>query len=94
MSAEKLSEAEIEAIANFREYLRIPSVHPNINYDECVSFLRRQASSLGLPIQVYHVVEGKPIVVITWRGSEPALPSDTAQLTHGRISYFKRESFT
>nr|CAD7393803.1 unnamed protein product [Timema cristinae] len=75
MSTEKLSEAENAAIANFREYLRIPSVHPNINYDECVSFLRRQASTLGLPIQVYHVVEGKPIVVITWRGSEPALPA-------------------
>nr|CAD7453364.1 unnamed protein product [Timema tahoe] len=75
MSVERLSETENTAIANFREYLRIPSVHPNINYDECVSFLRRQASTLGLPIQVYHVVEGKPIVVITWRGSEPTLPS-------------------
>ena len=24
--------AEEDAVANFREYLRIPSVHPNVNY--------------------------------------------------------------
>nr|CAD7589795.1 unnamed protein product [Timema genevievae] len=75
MSSNATSSPEDDAVSNFREYLRIPSVQPNVNYDECVSFLRRQASSLGLPIQVYHVVEGKPIVVITWRGTEPTLPS-------------------
>nr|CAD7453367.1 unnamed protein product [Timema tahoe] len=75
MSSNATSSSEDDAVSIFREYLRIPSVQPNVNYDECVSFLRRQASTLGLPIQVYHVVEGKPIVVITWRGSEPALPS-------------------
>nr|CAD7395133.1 unnamed protein product [Timema poppensis] len=70
-----LKETEDEAVTRFREYLRIPSVHPNVNYDECVSFLTRQASSLGLPIQVHQLVKNKPIVVITWEGTNPTLPT-------------------
>lgn len=41
--------------------------------DACVSFLRRQAHSLQLPIQV-HSVGGNPrfpFAVITWTGSDP-----------------------
>lgn len=59
------------AVTNFREYLRIPSVQPNINYDECVKFLEKQAESLGLPVKVYATVPGKPVVIITWAGLEP-----------------------
>ncbi|KDR16327.1 aminoacylase-1 [Zootermopsis nevadensis] len=66
---------EDEAVANFREYLRIPSVQPDVNYDDCVAFLKKQAVQLGLPLQVYSVVFGKPIVVLTWEGLEPGLPS-------------------
>nr|CAD7454574.1 unnamed protein product [Timema tahoe] len=70
-----LKETEDGAVTRFREYLRIPSVHPDVNYDECVSFLTRQASSLGLPIQVHQLVKNKPIVVITWEGTNPTLPT-------------------
>lgn len=63
------------AIKNFREYLKIPSVQPNVNYDACVSFLRAQAAGLGLPARVYEPLRGKPIVVLTWPGVEPALPA-------------------
>jgi aminoacylase len=66
---------DTQAVNNFREYLRIPTVHPNINYDACVKFLENQAKSLDLPIKVYHVVPKKPIVIITWTGTEPTLPS-------------------
>ncbi|XP_063932212.1 aminoacylase-1-like [Zophobas morio] len=66
---------DTQAINNFCEYLRIPSVHPNINYDECVQFLQKQAKSLDLPIKVHNVVPKKPIVVLTWVGTEPNLPS-------------------
>jgi hypothetical protein len=38
-------------------------------------FLKKQAVSLGLPLKVYSFVPGKPIVVLTWEGSEPNLPS-------------------
>jgi acetylornithine deacetylase/succinyl-diaminopimelate desuccinylase-like protein len=43
--------------------------------DECVAFLRRQAAELDLPIQVHELATDKPIVIITWLGEEPALPS-------------------
>lgn len=46
--------------------------------EPCVLFLRRQADSLGLPLRVYHPVgeaAGKPVVIITWLGAEPELPS-------------------
>ncbi|XP_053602998.1 aminoacylase-1-like [Plodia interpunctella] len=62
-------------IQRFREYLKIPSVHPDIDYDDCVAFLMKQALELDLPIAVYEVVPSKPVVVITWAGTEPNLPS-------------------
>lgn len=42
----------------------------------CVEFLKRQADSLELPISVYYPGDEKnPVVVITWLGSQPQLPS-------------------
>ncbi|XP_039495793.1 aminoacylase-1 [Drosophila santomea] len=74
MSAEKWEKNE--EIQIFREYLRIPSVHPNIDYTACVEFIRRQADSLNLPVEVvYPAVKSKPVVIIKWEGSQPKLPS-------------------
>lgn len=64
-----------EAIEAFREYLRIPSVEPNVNYDPCVDFLRKQAHNIELPCEIYSAVEGKPVVIITWLGTQPELPA-------------------
>ncbi|XP_031625359.1 aminoacylase-1A-like [Contarinia nasturtii] len=65
-----------EEINILREYLRIPSVHPNIDYEPCVEFLTRQAKSLDLPMSVYYPVNDKnPVVVITWDGLKPELSS-------------------
>lgn len=82
-----------EEIRIFREYLRIPTVHPNIDYgtiflfkfdvkmtfplsEPCVRFLKRQAASLDLVVSVvYPVNEKNPVVIMTWTGSEPNLPS-------------------
>ncbi|XP_049805798.1 aminoacylase-1A-like [Schistocerca nitens] len=69
------AKAEDEAVTNFRTYLRIPSVQPNINYDECVNFLKQQAESIGLDFKVYSVTAGKPIVVLTWEGKKPSASS-------------------
>ncbi|XP_046977934.1 aminoacylase-1-like [Vanessa cardui] len=63
------------AVKNLQEYLRIRTVHPNINYDECIAYLKRQATSLNLPATVYEVIPKKPILVMTWEGLEPNLPS-------------------
>lgn len=64
-----------EEIQIFREYLRIPSVQPDVDYEPCVEFLKKQAQNLGLPVQVYYPSEAKPVVIITWTGSQPNLPS-------------------
>lgn len=64
-----------QAIENFREYLRIPSVHPDINYEPCVVFLEKQAKSLGLPCAVHYCHPKNPIVIISWVGKEQAAPS-------------------
>lgn len=90
-----------EEIQLFREYLRIPSVQPNINYrkfdenreihinmniideyslqftiEPCVELLKRQAAELELPVAVHYPVDNQnPVVVLTWLGSQPELPS-------------------
>nr|XP_036674004.1 aminoacylase-1 [Drosophila suzukii]XP_036674005.1 aminoacylase-1 [Drosophila suzukii]XP_036674006.1 aminoacylase-1 [Drosophila suzukii] len=65
-----------EEIKIFREYLRIPTVHPNVDYTACSEFLKRQAASLDLPVEViYPVNEQNPVVVLKWLGSQPELPS-------------------
>ncbi|XP_070509480.1 aminoacylase-1-like [Chironomus tepperi] len=67
---------ENEEIQIFREYLRIPSVHPNIDYEPCVEFIRRQADSLGLPLKiVYPALKTKPLCIITYLGTSPDLPA-------------------
>ena len=43
--------------------------------DDCVQFLQKQAKTLDLSIKVHNVVPKKPIVVLTWIGTEPNLPS-------------------
>ncbi|KAK7597710.1 hypothetical protein V9T40_009935 [Parthenolecanium corni] len=70
-----LDENESEAISNFRKYLRIPTVHPNINYDECVAFLSNLGHSLGLSVRVILPKPSKPVVVMTLLGINPELPS-------------------
>ncbi|XP_054729612.1 aminoacylase-1-like [Anastrepha obliqua] len=65
-----------EEIEIFREYLRIASVQPDIDYAPIVEFLKKQATNLGLPIEVYHPGSpSKPVVVITWVGQQPELPT-------------------
>lgn len=69
------SHLDIIAIKNFTDYLKIKTVHPDVDYDEAVEFLKQQALTLGLPVDVLNVAPNKPIVIITWKGSEPSLPS-------------------
>lgn len=40
-----------------------------------MEFLLRQARSLNLPSNIYYMAPGKPIVIITWIGKKPELPS-------------------
>lgn len=40
-----------------------------------MEFLTKQAQSLDLPFKVYEVHPKKPIVVLTWVGTQPTKPS-------------------
>ncbi|XP_073828399.1 aminoacylase-1B [Musca autumnalis] len=65
-----------EEIQYFREYLRIPSVHPKPNYTPCVDFLRKQAESLGMQMRIHYPVnKDNPVVVLSWPGSDTSLPA-------------------
>ncbi|KAK4872725.1 hypothetical protein RN001_014754 [Aquatica leii] len=69
-ASKKLDNAAIE---NLRCYLRIPSVHPSIDYEPCLKFLKLQAEEIGLIFNVYIPVKNKPHAVLTWTGKQPEL---------------------
>ncbi|KAH8377050.1 hypothetical protein KR093_003091 [Drosophila rubida] len=65
-----------EEIKYLRDYLRIPTVHPDPNYEPAVEFLKRQAAELNFPVSIYTPFdEANPIVIMTWEGEEPELPT-------------------
>lgn len=44
--------------------------------EPCVDFLKKQAKNLGLQCKVDHPVrEDRPVVVLTWIGTQPVLKS-------------------
>lgn len=76
------------SVTLFREYLRIKSVHPQPDYAGCVVFLKKLGEEYGLKydtfevntrhdILIFHfqIVPGKPFVLLTWEGTNPALPT-------------------
>jgi len=64
------------AVTNFREYLRIKTVHPDPDYASAITWLKKQAKDLDLE---FHIVEfPKPnefAVWLTWKGKDPSLKS-------------------
>lgn len=46
--------------------------YSNFILDDCVEFLQRQAAALDLPTKIVEVNPGKPIVIISWKGTDPA----------------------
>ncbi|CAG8450407.1 9277_t:CDS:2 [Diversispora eburnea] len=70
-----MTSIESPAVTRFRQYLRIKTVQPNPDYEACTKFLLEQAKEIGLKSQVFEYVKGKPIVLLTWEGRDPTLPS-------------------
>ncbi|CAO2820232.1 unnamed protein product [Amaranthus hypochondriacus] len=62
-------------ITRFQTYLRFKTAHPNPNYTAPVSFLITQAHSIGLQTRTLEFIPNKPVLIITWPGSRPDLPS-------------------
>uniref|UniRef100_F1L6C7 N-acyl-aliphatic-L-amino acid amidohydrolase n=1 Tax=Ascaris suum TaxID=6253 RepID=F1L6C7_ASCSU len=63
------------AVTNFREYLRIRTEQPNPDYAKCKEFLYRIADELKFEKTCYEFISGKPIIVMTIRGTNESLPS-------------------
>lgn len=72
---ESMAAQEHHSVALFREYLRIKTVQPKPDYDTCLQFLMRLADELGLPATKWEGIPGKPVVVMTWPGSDLSLPA-------------------
>ncbi|XP_010544624.1 PREDICTED: aminoacylase-1 [Tarenaya hassleriana] len=68
-------EEDDSPITRFQRYLRFKTAHPNPNYTAPVSFLVDQAQSIGLTARTIEFVPGKPVLLLTWLGSDPKLPS-------------------
>ncbi|KAF8405739.1 hypothetical protein HHK36_007816 [Tetracentron sinense] len=62
-------------VSRFQQYLRIKTAHPNPDYASAVSFLSSQAQSIGLKTLTLEFAPGKPLLLLTWPGSNPSLPS-------------------
>ncbi|KAE9605869.1 putative N-acyl-aliphatic-L-amino acid amidohydrolase [Lupinus albus] len=62
-------------ITRFQNYLRINTAHPTPDYSSVVAYLKAQAQALGLHHQTLQFVPGKPLLLLSWLGSDPSLPS-------------------
>lgn len=76
-----MAELEDPAVSRFREYLRIKTISTKDSgpeqpdYGSAVQFLRRQAEDIGLQSQVIELHANRPVIVLSWQGRDPALPS-------------------
>ncbi|KAK3103076.1 hypothetical protein FSP39_016275 [Pinctada imbricata] len=71
----KQQKTEDQAVTNFREYLRIKTVHPEPDYDGAIVFLQRMAAEIGLPCKAVEVHPGRVVLIMTWLGEDPSLPT-------------------
>ena len=82
------AEEENPATSLFREYVRIETVQPNPDNQGAMRFLTKQAQSLDLPFVIHECVPGKPIMIITWEGSDPSLSSVILNSHHDVVPVF------
>lgn len=69
------NDSENPSVTRFRQFLRIKTVQPSPDYASCTAFLVDQARQIGLESRVVECVKGKPIVIMTWVGTDPKLKS-------------------
>ncbi|KAH9605569.1 hypothetical protein KSS87_022543 [Heliosperma pusillum] len=68
-------EPDNNPITRFQTYLRFNTAHPNPNYTGPISFLKAQAHSIGLQSRTFQYAPDKPVLLLTWPGTRPELPS-------------------
>ncbi|CAI9114613.1 OLC1v1015371C1 [Oldenlandia corymbosa var. corymbosa] len=65
-------------ITRFREYLRIITAHPTPDYTSAINYLLNLSSeipSLQSEVLYFTPQKDKPLLLLTWAGSDPTLPS-------------------
>uniref|UniRef100_A0A8C6W5D8 N-acyl-aliphatic-L-amino acid amidohydrolase n=1 Tax=Nannospalax galili TaxID=1026970 RepID=A0A8C6W5D8_NANGA len=71
----KGTESEHPSVTLFRQYLRICTVQPKPDYGAAIAFLEERALLMGLSCQNVEVAPGYVVTVLTWPGTNSALPS-------------------
>ncbi|XP_014490965.1 aminoacylase-1 isoform X1 [Vigna radiata var. radiata] len=66
---------ESSIISRFQQYLKINTAQPSPRYKEAAEFLISEGKRLSLESQSIEFVEGKPLVLLKWEGTNPHLPS-------------------
>lgn len=79
-------------ISRFQDYLRINTVQPKPDYYAAADFIISQAQSISLQYQPIEFVQGKPIVLLKWTGSDPSLPAILLN-SHVDVVPFKTEKW-
>ena len=73
------SAEDAAAVARFRELVRFPSVSgdgvANGYYRQCADWIVRQTTAVGLTVEEFEPVQGKPIVIATLVGADTSLPA-------------------
>ncbi|KAK9874874.1 hypothetical protein WA026_005688 [Henosepilachna vigintioctopunctata] len=81
------------ALTNFKKYLKLPTVHPNDNYNDCIKFLYNIATAMNLTVSAVNIRPNTPVFVATWTGRKPKLPS-VLLLSHMDVAPVNPEEWT
>lgn len=64
-----------DAIDLLKEYVQIPTVHPSPNYEPAMDFIAKLGKLSGFNFTRVDALPGKPVAILTLKGSQPSLPS-------------------
>ncbi|XP_060198052.1 uncharacterized protein LOC132627020 [Lycium barbarum] len=77
LSLSTISTSESDTpISRFQNYLSINTAHPNPNYTTPIDYLTQFANTIpNLHSKIIHLTPTIPLLLLTWPGSNPSLPS-------------------
>lgn len=70
-----LEQCDQEMISFLQQYITINTAQPNPNYESVCVFFKAQAEQDGLSYKRITLPSGHPVIVITYAGADPSLPS-------------------
>jgi aminoacylase len=73
LSVKVIKKNDLDAIERFRSYLQIKSVHPKVDYEPAIIFLKKQCERIGLECNIFEFVKGRKHIVMKWTGRNEKL---------------------